>query len=132
MAITQNGVIYHKDITDALNNKADLGKALTIDLLWANANPASSFASQTVTFNITLEEYKYICIICRHSTVTDIRQINFIKPDANFYALHITRDRFYWRYQCRAFANIIEFGDGMVDSTVNQSYCIPIEVYGVK
>lgn len=113
---------------------ADIAKVIGInmDLLWTNDSPTSSFNPQTLSFGVNLEKYKYICIVCRYLNTNDIREINFIKPDANYYVLHVTRDSVYWRYQTRCYSNVIEIGDGLVDGTVNQNACIPVQIYGVK
>lgn len=127
LLIERNGSGKSITVGNLLN---DVG--MNVDLLWTNKSPTSGFSPQTLTFDVNLETYSYVCIVCKYLNTADIREVNFIKPDANYYTLHVTRSEIYWRYQTRGYSNIIEFGDGLIDGATNQNACIPLQIYGVK
>ena len=81
MAVAQDSVIYYKDIMDTLNNKANLGKALTMDLLWTNIDSSSDFAARDIP--IDTSPYKIVFIEVAEDTTSLSFNVSAVLPRKN-------------------------------------------------
>lgn len=139
MAIERDKPIVATEIADALNKKADLGKALTVNLLWTNASPTSVFNPQTISLD--LSNYKIILISFYDAiTLRMIRTYISLKKEADsvftmftpvaLIERHITVDN-----------TGITLGDALAYRMYNNevegldrsnNFLIPHQVYGVR
>lgn len=127
-----------KQLVDADgNNIYPIGYAqggVKMDLLWTNPSPTSSFASQTVS--IDLSNYAGVLIVCK--------QHKSVESYFNFLSLIVAESiRFLCGSGKLAFRNAtvssagVVFTDGSYVNTygtdaVNNDYVIPYQIYGIK
>lgn len=99
-------------------------------LLWSRS--ASNFSAQTVS--IDLSEYAFIAIVVRASTIhgngTSLPQILKIGESGRLSATADSTTSFYRDVSCNA--NGVTFKGGYWETSANNKYCIPIEIYGYK
>lgn len=102
------------------------------DLLWTNASPGSAFAAQTIALD--LSSYTLILIIARRTTDAEyISAVGNIGAKAYMNYTATSGSTIYSR--TRKFgisASGIAVEAGYTGSGVNNSYCIPVWIYGIK
>ena len=124
--------------TDAVTKAYADGK-LSMDLLWENASPASSFAAQTVTVS-GLSRYAYVWIIFNALTTTTSWWADLLIPASRdglaSYASNARYDSGVYVSTRSASVNFtdgtIVFSTGKQNETSNASRMIPIYIYGLK
>ena len=107
--------------------------ALSMELLWENASPTSEFAEQDVTIGIS--EYSMLAIKMRFSVERFGTNIFWGSPGTRVNTTLIgTTSQILVRTIDIGTAdpNKITFNKGYIDSNVNNSFMIPIEIYGIK
>lgn len=112
------------------------------ELLWTNAKPTSSFAAQTI--NLSLSKYKRIKIVIAYGTKSNYKYVYelVVGSESEMTAMYDTvkavsgigvRGR-----ECNIMTTGIEFMNctykksNYDESVVDNSYFIPIEIYGIK
>ena len=112
--------------------------AYSMDLLWANASPASDFAAQTLALD--LQDYDFVVISCNYADGTNVYGTNFCPKGfkTGLSAIAYSSNLYIAMREATVDAAGITFGDGYRQSlnassaTKNAGNCIPITVYGVK
>ena len=137
MAIESNQTISAKEMKTALNGKANLGEALTVDLLWTNTNPSSVFVAQDIIIN-TLP-YKVVFIeVAEDTTSQDFNTVVTLPRKGVRFPSLVTSSSSMWRrrdftdtgtkilvgigYKC-------SINEGLIE---NNSASIPLNIWGVK
>lgn len=107
--------------------------------LWTNSSPSSSFLSQQITLNDSLENYNYIEVVYRRSTNSTQYGVTGRIPKEYNFQINMPSNYFYWRNvtidsntkititDCRYYT---VYGQGS-DSTQNNNV-IPYKVLGYK
>lgn len=120
-------------ILDCENSKAYLQNAATaLKLLWSNASPGSSFASQSISLDLSL--YTAVVVVCTYATGTQRDVSTLCQVGRNGFCTLIWGDD----NVCasRAFytsTSGVEFASGYSrGSTSYNSAMVPICIYGVK
>lgn len=130
-------------MSEVLASLKKKGGGITEKSLWTNNAPSAAYSSDTVTLSENLDNYDYVKVKFRRSTGAsteyEVWTIPTVSSDNKFLmnlAIRISND-FYARSVSHYVNNTILFGStikfftsGSV-STAN-SYCIPLEVIGVK
>ena len=117
---------------------ADSVHAMCWDLLWENASPTSSFATQTV--NIDLSDYTFVLVGIRWSTSAD--QISWqvcIVGETNKVTRCDAASSKVWvaRRNIQVTASGVTFedadqGNSTSDPSTNNGEVIPVSIYGIK
>ena len=130
-----------KDAVDDLYEMAadGIGK---VDLLWTNSKPTSSFAAQTIALD--LSEYSAVVVkMCQTTTAqsTPYCTREFIEVDSKSYYVTVPCTD-YWRTVSYSRSNAgrnvtvkptgVTFAAGMLNGSNDNSWALPIEIYGVK
>ena len=135
MAISQNDPIIATEIVDALNKKADLGKALTVNLLWTDANVDSAFSAQTVTLDTT--GYKFFIAVFhgwagqKNWVVSKLLQygdnwLEHVRETSSRRFVTVNDNSVVFR-DCSRFLTY-----GNTTGTVENKNLIPVKIYGVR
>ena len=103
---------------------------MQMDLLWTNASPTSGFARQTI--NLDLSKYKAVVIGAIASTTNVNYYDNFLYIDGHFKRLTIPDDALYFRVGVTASEIGVSFGHGYINSSEDDTCCIPSYIYGVR
>jgi hypothetical protein len=108
---------------------------LDMDLLWENASPTSTFATQTI--NLNLSSYKLVCIYLKFYTDLDGCGFNILPvPITNVGVSALTSGTdTYLRYRMVNVSTTgISFGVGRnsSDTSTNNDRAIPLQIYGIK
>ena len=101
-------------------------------MLWENASPASAFASQTISLN--LSGYKGIFVIYLAKTGSNgYASSGFIPVDGVTYcASSFPSDSgAQFKRSCLAYSGSVQFGAGTQNGTQDNTLMIPIKIYGV-
>lgn len=125
------------DLDSAVASASALKKAVSMDLLWTNASPSSSFESQTISVNYSA--YKLIMIVFWRDIVSNnlcyvLSPATPQNPTATMYAWNISTILF------RGIIlgdNSIKFNSGVRMTTVGSDVTdndkmIPYKIYGVR
>lgn len=114
----------------------DVGKAIGInmDLLWTNASPTSTFASQSQS--IDLSKYKFVYIIFRQFT-SNSNYIGFlVKVDGSTNLISVGDDAFAYRLITVNTSGVTytdaSYCTEYASKVTNNSFAIPYQIYGVK
>ena len=102
-------------------------------LLWTNPNPNTGMNDGT-TINVNTSGYDELMVVCKYTTTNIKKQrtiINKNDDDVTWYksisVVGLFRNITNWTNET------ITFSIGMNQvGTVNTSYCIPLEIYGIK
>lgn len=110
---------------------ASASGALTIDTVWTNASPSSSFSAQTITLDMT--SYKAIVIEHGFNTSSSLNRISGLIPKNEtvgvISGLGGTGGSYYEAYRTASFDdNGVTFGAGSPANT----NAIPLKIYGIK
>ena len=102
-----------------------------ITKLWENAGPASNFAAQTISLN--LSKYQMVAIECRFNTTDDYRKIYFGNVGSAM-ALDVVSTSGYLGWRSAA---VTTTGISFSTATYNKNsgvvgYVIPVAIYGIK
>ena len=123
------------------SNNEQIYSGFSIDLLWTNPNPSSNFAAQSV--EVDLSNYDKFMILTNWSTsnslnfsaqifepTTEITQFLFVTSGgtASSSASRSGVRRFSYSITNHA----ISFQAGYYNSSSNNSYLIPVKIYGLK
>lgn len=141
---TVSNILFKPMITEDLNATYDdfvsfddsvitgINSGLKMDLLWENASPTSEFVPQDIILD--LSNYVAFIIRLRHSSTATIQSDSFVKKyDYNAEFRYMCADNsFLIRIGNRFIDNGIHIGEGFTSSGVNNSICIPYQIYGVK
>lgn len=108
--------------------------AFTMDLLWTNASPTSSFSPQTIS--IDLSTYKDIIVQFRIDTSANDSSFTNFCPYYDTYSANQpgqpdSSAAQVWR-KYTVSATGIEFNNGGKDSSNNNEYAIPLRIFGIK
>ena len=112
--------------------QGDGGGGFEPKLLWTNPNPNTAMADGT-TINVNTSEYNELIVICKYTLTNAKKQRTLInKNDDNaswMYSISVQGlfRNITWTNETITFA----IGANQV-GTVNTSYCIPLEIYGIK
>lgn len=128
------GVLKYKDPTTGAwtPTGSPMPEGLKMDLLWENASPTSSFATQTITLNT--EDYKYFLLEYMFSSSSPIVRtpftiINRVGTSAGCYmnnaSAELGRDIIVNN-------GSITIGDCKQSSTVKNTNIVPTRIYGIK
>ena len=156
--INNNSLLGSGDITigavDSVNGQtgtvvldaADVG-AVSIDVAWENASPASSFAPQTVALS---KSYSYLIVeICAsindNGAYLNMKGFAFIKQgetvniNSQLVLLNtsVSSNSYVYARECTFFGTSVTFGDGFAKTTASTSassqssnYAVPQRIYG--
>ena len=102
-------------------------------LLWTNPNPDTAMGDGT-TINVNTSGYDELIVICKY-TITNIRKqrtiINKNDDNTNWFntisVAGLTRNINNWTDE----AITLSIGENQTGA-VNASFCIPLEIYGIK
>ena len=119
-----------------------ISTALTIDLLWSNADTTVSFAAQTIS-DIDISSYKFFIIVFNASTGAQYRSHQseiIMDKDVNYTLLDTAGGTFRTRKMTVNSTGSITFDDNYNNPTyastgnmaVDNSCTIPVSFYGVK
>ena len=103
--------------------------------LWLNANPNSSFGSQTINVSENVNSYSELAFYFKITNDSSKAAQEFkIKTgyDSNAYAGFVSGVDLYSRNFAITSDTTILFGDGVVNSSSNSGICIPVAIYGIK
>ena len=109
--------------------------ALSADLLWTNASPTSSFASQTVALD--LSDYLFVYLVTRLSQSRTEQQFGLYKVGGGATYLYGNEGNARFYRLITASSTGVTIGDcsfGTYNSSVSTSngYGIPLNIYGIK
>ena len=118
-----------------------ISAAVTIDLLWTNANPTSNFAGQTIS-DLPISDYDYFVIVYNSATGAsnrDHQSILVLEKDETYTTLVSAGGTFRTRKFTVNSSGSVTFQDNYnfptyartSDSTVDNSCCIPLYIYGI-
>ena len=129
--------------TTAPDARSNLGLsgAETKTLLWTNASPTSSFASQTLTI-ANLSAYDGVMIIfSRHTTVKMFNDTDMV-DNSGYIGVDTSKNRYINGRATKVTpsSNAIEIGDNIettlksntVSNATKNANCIPLKIYGIK
>ena len=108
------------------------GGGLEPKLLWTNPNPNTAMGAGT-TINVNTSGYDELMVVCKYTTTNIKKQRTIINKndDASWFKSvsvnGLVRDIMNWTNE------IITFSIGYNQmGNENTSYCIPLEIYGIK
>lgn len=103
-----------------------------MDLLWTNSAPTSSFSAQTL--NINMNDYSMVLIVVTSRTDLDIRFTALFKVGTYAARLSTTfiGTNVYTTRNVNLTSASLGFEGGYNGTTSNNSYCIPLYIYGVR
>ena len=146
--VTEDTLLMGTTAHDAAGNEI-VGTFKEFTKLWENSSPASNFAAQTISLN--LSEYQFIAIRYRYSTTTrDAENITLCKVhnDASSVfpvtldilgSLTVDTQTFFQSRDIKVTKTGITFEAGYhkgsnstSPASANNAYIIPLEIYGVK
>lgn len=143
---TVSNILFKPMLTEDLNATYDdfvsfddsvitgINSGIKMDLLWTNANPASAFASQTISLD--LSKYNLVYIIFANNTVSYPYGL-FYKGYKTSYLSHyeavsnMNMNQFHAR-NVEVQENGVIFGNNFTDTGQYNTGNIPIKIYGVK
>lgn len=109
------------------------------DLLWTNANPTAEFAAQEISIS-DMTSYKLIAIF--HTTFDkSLSDLAFLVPETGYWTnlVEYTAPSLFSRRAVDYLSGKLKFydarqalADAGESSSVNNSYCIPYKIYGIK
>ena len=109
------------------------------DLLWTNANPTAEFAAREISIS-GMTNYKLIAVL--HTTYDKaLTDLAFLIPETDYWAnlieylapsLFIRRAVDYLSGKLKFYDAKMAIADSGESSTVDNKYCIPYKIYGVK
>lgn len=108
---------------------------MSMDLLWTNSSPTSSFSAQTVT--IDLSSYKMVLIVLKQYISIDY-YFDFVSPIGNSETRRYLLGSSRLLYRAADINTVgIDFASASLVSsygsdTSNNDYCIPFKIYGIK
>lgn len=105
---------------------------MKIDLLWTNPSPTSAFSAQTLS--IDMNNYNMIFVIATSRTDLDVRFSSSFKVGSYTARLcsTFTGTNVYTTRNVNLTPTSLGFEGGYNGSTANNSYCIPMYIYGIK
>lgn len=105
---------------------------LDMDLLWTNSAPTSSFSAQTLS--IDMSDYNMIFVIATSRTDLDVRFTALFNVGTYTARLctTFTGTNVYTTRNVNLTSASLGFEGGYNGSTANNSYCIPLYIYGVR
>lgn len=116
------------------------GGGLTLDELWSNNSPTSSFAAQTVQLSAPVTNYKLLMITYYFATSqTELQTVIF--PVGPLYSggetgRILTNGATTNRTGGRTFtvpsANSVAFGGASWNTGTANGYCVPVAIYGIR
>lgn len=104
---------------------------ITMELLWTNPSPTSSFSPQTV--GLDLSNYDMLCVVLKHYTDSNTRIVQFV-PIFDDKAIMSYNDTSGTRIvrQAKANSSGVTFENGISNGSSNNSVAIPYQIYGIK
>lgn len=104
----------------------------SMDLLWVNSSPSAAFAVQTITLNLS----SYNGVIITHKNSYSDASVGYrtyvpIGEACRLDSGWTSSSRQTANRLCSVYSDRIEFQTGRTNTTNNNSYLIPIEIYGV-
>ena len=119
---------------DVLNDVEALDIGVGMELLWTNASPTSSFAAQTIAVNLS----GYGLVLITYMMRTSINDIlaSPITP-VGYGGMMATKNtglaNLRFRYFVSSVSGVrVEPATGTGGTTVENDFCIPYQIYGVK
>ena len=114
----------------------DKRSGVRVDKLWTNASPASNFAAQDVS--VDLDSYQLVGIVCNFGSGSGNQyavNMQIFTVDNGSKYLMISADNN--RGGERRFDYVpddkkISFYDAKYNSSTNNAYLIPVEIYGIR
>jgi hypothetical protein len=126
-----------KNNEDAVNKAYADGK-MSIVKLWENDNPTGEFAGQQIIFDCDIRQFDMLLVEIALSTTYSNRRTTNIVPiyeEGNYAALTVvshTSSKVGGRNIRDITSNGLRFQDGYYDSEVNNAYCIPQAIFGIR
>ena len=119
----------------------DPNKVVTLQKVWTNASPTSSFAAQKI--DIDTSDADFVVIVERYSTTSGSSEVFTIIPSMGGYLRTFAGAGYSTTGYCSRYVEFtssqIKFGDNYLKSintttggTVNNTYQIPTEIYTLK
>ena len=104
---------------------------LQVNLLWTNASPISTFASQTI--NLDLNNYNFAYIIVKRNIGDDsLKGSSLIQIGASGQIFFASVNKIGFRNVLSVEKTGINFSNGVYDGSDNDDYGIPLYIFGVK
>ena len=124
-AITQN------DLREILSRVAGSVPSEYRKLLWTNPNPTASFSAQTISLDLSnYDEVEIEAKQLASGTIIQLCRVGIGKQTKCLF-----RDGNANNFYTRTFvvsASSIQFGDAYYNSTVTNTDCVPVAIYGIK
>ena len=105
---------------------------IDMDLLWTNSSPTSNFAAQTVALDLT--EYSMVVVVFKFTTTLSyygmaigvINGLTYVGSIIQYDSDDQVRREF------TPSGSGVTFTDGRNKTGVNNTYCVPVYIYGVR
>ena len=121
------------EIAEQNKNFEALSKKMQYTLLWENQNPATNFAAQKITLDLSKYEIFIIEYIPSIAYPTTIADLTFTKTKSGFYALlnNCIMNTALWRNLTIDNTGVTFTGGSWgVDASQSDGACIPVRIYG--
>lgn len=123
--------ITRNDLTAILNEVLPPTPSEYKKLLWTNPSPTSSFSAQTISLDLSnYDEVEIEAKQLASGTIVQLCRVGIGKQTKCLF-----RDGNANNFYTRTFvvsASSIQFGDAYYNSTVTNTDCVPIAIYGIK
>ena len=140
LLITENRI---ENLNEPQNNEDAVNKAyadgkMSIVKLWENDKPSASFAGQQIVFDCDIRQFDMLLVEIGFSTTYSNRRTTNIIPtyDANTYAsitiVSPSNSKVGGRSVTDITSNGLNFHDAYYGSEVNNDYCIPQAIFGIR
>lgn len=107
------------------------GGALSMELLWKNGSPLSSFSPQTI--NLSLSGYKIVLIRTIYNNGYGYGRVETVLVGGGTHLLILQpAGMSIASRQVSATSTGVNFGDGMAGTSFDQNHIIPQAIYGIK
>lgn len=140
LLITENRI---ENLNEPQNNEDAVNKAyadgkMSIVKLWENGNPSESFAGQQIVFDCDIRQFDMLLVEIGFSTTYSNRRTTNIIPTygedtyASITIVSPSNSKVGGRSVTDITSNGLNFQDAYYGSEVNNDYCIPQAIFGIR
>lgn len=140
LLITENRI---ENLNEPQNNEDAVNKAyadgkMSIVKLWENDKPSASFAGQQIVFDCDIRQFDMLLVEIGFSTTYSNRRTTNIIPTygedtyASITIVSPSNGKVGGRSVTDITSNGLNFQDAYYDSEVNNDYCIPQAIFGIR
>lgn len=129
-SLSYKEIMATTDLTNKVASANALKEIATLDLLWTNASPTSEFKPQTISLD--LRGYSLVIVKAKRNTNNTVYYNNIFKIGDIGGRLVVPDDSMYFRIDVSVKESGVTFGSGYLNTTIDNTKCIPYKIYGVK